>query len=247
MLEHLDANPGRYDLSSVVGHHLVGRDVEPGEQAGPAASTCPRRCCSTRSARPRPSASAPRCRAPGAAEQTAQFMLGREQRGVHRRRPPRRAGLGRAWAWSPSAASSRSATTRTRPSRRRRSAPSTGRRWSVPGDFAEVNADGTLHLLGRGSVCINTGGEKVFPEEVEEALKTHPAVRDAVVRRRARRALRRGDLRASSSRADGADLDAADAVAPTSAASSPPTRRRATSSSSTPSAGPPTARSTTSA
>ena len=54
------------------------------------------------------------------------------------------------------------------------------RRWSVPGDWAEVNADGTLHLLGRGSVCINTGGEKVFPEEVEEALKTHPGVRDAV-------------------------------------------------------------------
>jgi acyl-CoA synthetase (AMP-forming)/AMP-acid ligase II len=56
-----------------------------------------------------------------------------------------------------------------------------GVRWSVPGDWAEVNADGTLKLLGRGSVCINTGGEKVFPEEVEEALKTHPAVRDAVV------------------------------------------------------------------
>ena len=55
-----------------------------------------------------------------------------------------------------------------------------GRRWSVPGDFAEVNDDGTLRLLGRGSVCINTGGEKVFPEEVEEALKTHPRVRDAV-------------------------------------------------------------------
>lgn len=55
-----------------------------------------------------------------------------------------------------------------------------GKRWSVPGDFAEVNADGSLHLLGRGSVCINTGGEKVFPEEVEEALKTHPSVRDAV-------------------------------------------------------------------
>ena len=55
-----------------------------------------------------------------------------------------------------------------------------GRRWSVPGDWAEVNADGTLKLLGRGSVCINTGGEKVFPEEVEEALKTHPGVRDAV-------------------------------------------------------------------
>ncbi len=56
-----------------------------------------------------------------------------------------------------------------------------GVRWSVPGDWAEVNADGSLKLLGRGSVCINTGGEKVFPEEVEEALKRHAAVRDAVV------------------------------------------------------------------
>lgn len=56
-----------------------------------------------------------------------------------------------------------------------------GKRWCVPGDWAVVNADGTLDLLGRGSQCINTGGEKVFPEEVEEALKTHPAVRDAVV------------------------------------------------------------------
>jgi acyl-CoA synthetase (AMP-forming)/AMP-acid ligase II len=56
-----------------------------------------------------------------------------------------------------------------------------GVRWSVPGDFAEVNLDGTLKLLGRGSQCINTGGEKVFPEEVEEALKTHAHVRDAVV------------------------------------------------------------------
>ncbi len=55
-----------------------------------------------------------------------------------------------------------------------------GRRWTVPGDWAEVNTDGTLHLLGRGSVCINTGGEKVFPEEVEEVLKTHGSVRDAV-------------------------------------------------------------------
>jgi acyl-CoA synthetase (AMP-forming)/AMP-acid ligase II len=54
-------------------------------------------------------------------------------------------------------------------------------RWSIPGDWAEVNADGSLKLLGRGSQCINTGGEKVFPEEVEEALKTHPHVRDAVV------------------------------------------------------------------
>ncbi len=57
-----------------------------------------------------------------------------------------------------------------------------GRRFSIPGDWAEVGADGTtLLLLGRGSVCINTGGEKVFPEEVEEVLKRHPAVKDAVV------------------------------------------------------------------
>jgi fatty-acyl-CoA synthase len=55
-----------------------------------------------------------------------------------------------------------------------------GRRWSVPGDWAEVRPDGSLHLLGRGSVCINTGGEKVFPEEVEEILKTFEGVVDAV-------------------------------------------------------------------
>jgi acyl-CoA synthetase (AMP-forming)/AMP-acid ligase II len=56
-----------------------------------------------------------------------------------------------------------------------------GERWAVPGDYATVAADGTLKLLGRGSVCINTGGEKVFPEEVEEVLKTAPEVADAVV------------------------------------------------------------------
>ena len=51
----------------------------------------------------------------------------------------------------------------------------------MPGDYATVEADGSIALLGRGSVCINTGGEKVFPEEVEEALKLHPTVADAVV------------------------------------------------------------------
>ncbi|MFT3975915.1 MAG: AMP-binding protein [Sphingomonas bacterium] len=56
-----------------------------------------------------------------------------------------------------------------------------GVRYSIPGDFAEVAADGTLILLGRGSACINSAGEKVFPEEVEEALKLCPAVRDALV------------------------------------------------------------------
>jgi acyl-CoA synthetase (AMP-forming)/AMP-acid ligase II len=56
-----------------------------------------------------------------------------------------------------------------------------GVRWSIPGDWAEVAADGTLILYGRGSQCINTGGEKVFPEEVEEVLKQHPSVADAAV------------------------------------------------------------------
>jgi acyl-CoA synthetase (AMP-forming)/AMP-acid ligase II len=54
-----------------------------------------------------------------------------------------------------------------------------GVRYAIPGDYAMVDADGTVRLLGRGSVCINTGGEKVFPEEVEEVLKRHPTVRDA--------------------------------------------------------------------
>jgi len=55
-----------------------------------------------------------------------------------------------------------------------------GKRYSMPGDYATVEADGSLTLLGRGSVCINTGGEKVYPEEVEEVLKTHDSVSDAV-------------------------------------------------------------------
>jgi acyl-CoA synthetase (AMP-forming)/AMP-acid ligase II len=56
-----------------------------------------------------------------------------------------------------------------------------GERYSVPGDYAVIAEDGTATLLGRGSACINTGGEKVFAEEVEQALKRHPEVADAVV------------------------------------------------------------------
>ncbi|WP_395154579.1 AMP-binding protein [Ilumatobacter sp.] len=56
-----------------------------------------------------------------------------------------------------------------------------GERYSIPGDYATVEVDGTVALLGRGSQCINTGGEKVYPEEVEECLKRHPAVADAAV------------------------------------------------------------------
>ena len=56
-----------------------------------------------------------------------------------------------------------------------------GDRWSLPGDMATIDADGTVRVLGRGSLCINTGGEKVYPEEVEAVLKLHAAVADALV------------------------------------------------------------------
>ena len=56
-----------------------------------------------------------------------------------------------------------------------------GVRYAIPGDYATVDADGTIQLLGRGSACINTGGEKVYPEEVELVLRAHPGVEDVVV------------------------------------------------------------------
>jgi fatty-acyl-CoA synthase len=56
-----------------------------------------------------------------------------------------------------------------------------GIRYSFPGDYATVDADGTIKLLGRGSNCINTAGEKVYPEEVEEALKKHARIIDSLV------------------------------------------------------------------
>ncbi|MFJ3307047.1 acyl-CoA synthetase [Streptomyces sp. NPDC086549] len=56
-----------------------------------------------------------------------------------------------------------------------------GRRWVLLGDMATVDAEGVVTVLGRGSQCINTGGEKVYPEEVEQALKSHPDVYDALV------------------------------------------------------------------
>jgi fatty-acyl-CoA synthase len=56
-----------------------------------------------------------------------------------------------------------------------------GVRWAIPGDRAVIEEDGKINVLGRGSQCINTGGEKVFPEEVEAVLKAHPNVFDAIV------------------------------------------------------------------
>jgi acyl-CoA synthetase (AMP-forming)/AMP-acid ligase II len=56
-----------------------------------------------------------------------------------------------------------------------------GQRWAIPGDLGRVESDGSITLLGRGASSINSGGEKVFPEEVERVLKAHPDVFDAVV------------------------------------------------------------------
>lgn len=56
-----------------------------------------------------------------------------------------------------------------------------GVRYSIPGDLATIEEDGSITLLGRGSTCINTGGEKVFPEEVEDAIKSHHGIADALV------------------------------------------------------------------
>jgi len=56
-----------------------------------------------------------------------------------------------------------------------------GQRATILGDYATVEADGTVTLLGRGSACINTAGEKVFPEEVEDVIRTHPSVNDVAV------------------------------------------------------------------
>ena len=56
-----------------------------------------------------------------------------------------------------------------------------GKRFVMPGDFATIEADGSVTLLGRGSICINSGGEKIFPEEVEAVVRSHPDVMDAIV------------------------------------------------------------------
>ena len=65
-----------------------------------------------------------------------------------------------------------------------------GKSYVMTGDWATVDGDGAITLLGRGSICINSGGEKIFPEEVEEAIKRHPRVDDCLVVGTSRRALR---------------------------------------------------------
>ena len=243
ILRALDAEPDRWDISSLRVIVSVGRDVVGGDQGRPAP---PQR--------------------PADPGRLARVVRGHRHGAPARRRPttrPRRrrsssaadtrvitetaATSCRARASSGSsrcAGRCPSATTRTRRSRRRRSASIDGVRYSIPGDWATVDADGTVRLLGRGSQCINTGGEKVYPEEVEEVLKLHPTVADAAVVgvpderfgeaiTRARRAARRRRRRRG-----GADR-------PRQGRASPPTRRRSGCSPSRRSTAPPTASSTT--
>ena len=122
-----------------------------------------------------------------------------------------------------------------------------GVRYSIPGDFAQVGADGTIHLLGRGSVVINSGGEKIFPEEVEEALKTHAAVRDAVVVGIPHPTYGEQVVAVVELDPSAGEPPARPSSSRTSRTSSPRTRRPGGSASSPPSGGRPTARSTTSA
>ena len=86
-----------------------------------------------------------------------------------------------------------------------------GVRWSVPGDRANVLEDGRIELLGRDSVTINSGGEKIFAEEVESAIASHPSVVDVVVA--GRPSERWGnEVVAVVALADGADVDAAELI-----------------------------------
>ena len=123
--------------------------------------------------------------AQGAVEDGAsgpRFVMSDDTIGARRRiGPPAPRGTEGSAGW-PGPGGSPSATTRTA---RRRRPPSRwtarGVRWSIPGDLASVEPDGTITVHGRGSASINSGGEKIFPEEVEAAVKTHPEVFDAIV------------------------------------------------------------------
>jgi fatty-acyl-CoA synthase len=179
MLEHLDANPGRYDLSSVASIGSSGVMWSHDNKQG-LLRHMPQAMLLDSFGSSEAVGLGISVSAAGQAEETARFMI-TENNAVFtddgRRVEPGSGEIGMVAVggyipvgyYKDEAKSA--ATFRTLD----------GRRWSIPGDYATVNADGTIHLLGRGSVCINTGGEKVFPEEVEEALKTHPTVRDAVV------------------------------------------------------------------
>ena len=107
-------------------------------------------------------------------------LLGADGR-LRREPRPGRTGIRASSARSPARATSPRATTTTRRRRPRSSSKCDGTRYVMPGDYATVEADGSITLLGRGSIVINSGGEKIFPEEVESAVRSHPDVMDAIV------------------------------------------------------------------
>lgn len=179
MLEALEANPGRWDLSSVKSISSSGSMWSQENKRG-LLSYCTNAMIFDSLGSSEAVGLGASVSAPGAEAQTAAFMLGetcavftedgrRVQPGSGERGLVATTGFLPAGYYKDEEKSAKTFKV------------IEGVRWSVPGDWAEVNEDGTLKLLGRGSQCINTGGEKVFPEEVEEALKTHAAVRDAVV------------------------------------------------------------------
>ena len=180
MLEALEANPGRWDLSHVESMSSSGSMWSQENKRG-LLSFCPNAMIFDSFGSSEAVGLGASASAPGAEAETAAFMLG-PNCAVFVEDGSRRVEAG-------SGERGLVAVTGFLPMGYYKDAEKTaktfktmeGLRWSIPGDWAEVNLDGTLKLLGRGSQCINTGGEKVFPEEVEEALKTHIHVRDAVV------------------------------------------------------------------
>ena len=179
ILATLDAHPGRWDLTSLVGIISSGRDVERGDQAGPPPPP-PDMLLVDAFSSSEAIGMGSSVSSGDSAARTAQFTLGPEVRVIDSDGRDVVPGSGRSGVLALGGRiplgyykdeAKTAATFRT----------IDGTRYSIPGDFAEVGEDGSIHLLGRGSVVINTGGEKVYPEEVEEVVKTIDQVADAVV------------------------------------------------------------------
>jgi len=180
MLEALEANPGRWDLMSVKSMSSSGSMWSQENKRG-LLSFCPNAMIFDSFGSSEAVGLGASASAPGAEAETAAFMLG-PNCAVFTEDGRRRVAAGSGERGMVAVTGFLPMGYYKDPEKSAKTFKTMeGQRWSVPGDWAEVNADGTLKLLGRGSQCINTGGEKVFPEEVEEALKTHLHVRDAVV------------------------------------------------------------------
>ena len=180
MVRALDANPGRWDLSSLVIITSSGVMWSEPVKQGLLAPQPEHATSSTCSPRPRRSAWARRCRRASPSADTAKFTLGENARVITDDGHDVVPGIGRDRPGGGQGPPARSGTTRTRRSRRPRSSSSTATPTRSPATTPRSRPTARLTLLGRGSVCINTGGEKVYPEEVEEILKEHPTVQDAV-------------------------------------------------------------------